>query len=396
MYNKSVLILSPFFSPNIGGVESYLDDLVQGLTKRQWRTIVITYSPLTSSFKAPLYEKKLGLQIFRLPWIKFNLFYRLTKYPALQFLYLFLGIFIFSVFYTTILSRRIQVIHGHGLSAGLAAGIIGKLFSKKSIISLYTIYKFKKKSLSAKFAKKILDKANIITLLSKKCGQCLISLGISAKKIKICHCWIDTIKIFKPRNKIKIRNKLNLQQGCFMVLFIGRLTEEKGVHEVIKIIKQTSEKIQFFIIGDGPLRMEVEKLAATHKNVHYLGSVPNKKIPFWLSAADLLLWGSVDQDYVGRVTMHALSCGVPPILPDRTKYFGEERKVGLNIKSGHGKIWFIMRPHIKNISHELEKLSQNPKNLDQMRINCRKFALENYSEEKNIKTIINAYQSCLV
>jgi len=29
-----VLILSPFFSPNIGGVESHLDDLVSALDKR--------------------------------------------------------------------------------------------------------------------------------------------------------------------------------------------------------------------------------------------------------------------------------------------------------------------------------------------------------------------------
>ena len=40
-----VLILSPFFSPNIGGVESHLDDLVSALDKREYKVFVQTYSP---------------------------------------------------------------------------------------------------------------------------------------------------------------------------------------------------------------------------------------------------------------------------------------------------------------------------------------------------------------
>ena len=44
-----VLILSPFFSPNIGGVESHLDDLVSALDKRKYKVFVQTYSPITTS-----------------------------------------------------------------------------------------------------------------------------------------------------------------------------------------------------------------------------------------------------------------------------------------------------------------------------------------------------------
>jgi len=394
--NKSILIISPFFSPNIGGVETYLDDLVTGLRKKQWKIVVITYSPLTSCLKTCFYEKSKNLEIFRLPWIRFNLFYRLEKYSVFRFLYLFLGIFVFSFFYNFIFWKRFQIIHGHGLAAGLVSAIIGKCFSKKTVVSLHTIYKFHAESLSGKIAKIIFDKVDTVAVLSKKCKDHLISLGVKDEKIKVCHYWVDVSEIFQHGNKKSMRKKLKIDQNCFMILFVGRLTEEKGVRIVLKIIEQTNSQIQFFIVGDGPLRTEVESVAQKHKNVHFLGNMPSGNLPFWYSVADLLLWGSVDQDYVGRVTMHALSCGLPVILPSRTKYFGEEREVDSTIKNLHKKIWFVLSPNIKNVSHKLEKLSRKPKKLEKMSFRCRGFALKNYSEEKNIKAIIHIYQNFFV
>ena len=45
---KGVLILTPFFSPNIGGVETHLDNLVSNLDDKGYRIFVQTYSPLTT------------------------------------------------------------------------------------------------------------------------------------------------------------------------------------------------------------------------------------------------------------------------------------------------------------------------------------------------------------
>ena len=50
--NQSVLIITPFFSPNIGGVETHLDDLVDALDKNGYKVYVQTYSPLTTDTEA--------------------------------------------------------------------------------------------------------------------------------------------------------------------------------------------------------------------------------------------------------------------------------------------------------------------------------------------------------
>ena len=50
--DRKILMLSPFFSPNTGGVETFLDDLIRYLNKNSKFVEVITYQPLTTNIKA--------------------------------------------------------------------------------------------------------------------------------------------------------------------------------------------------------------------------------------------------------------------------------------------------------------------------------------------------------
>lgn len=47
---RGILIIVPTFSPNTGGVESHMDDLVKILNKSGYRVFVQTYSPITTPF----------------------------------------------------------------------------------------------------------------------------------------------------------------------------------------------------------------------------------------------------------------------------------------------------------------------------------------------------------
>ena len=73
-----VLILSPFFTPNIGGVESHLDDLVSALDKREYKVFVQTYSPITTRDVVwePREKKGDSIEITRYGWVGKNLFHK--------------------------------------------------------------------------------------------------------------------------------------------------------------------------------------------------------------------------------------------------------------------------------------------------------------------------------
>ena len=68
MSSKGILILTPFFSPNTGGVETHLDDLVEYLVKRSYQVYVLTYQPLMNNIQAQSVEKKPNLEIRRIKW----------------------------------------------------------------------------------------------------------------------------------------------------------------------------------------------------------------------------------------------------------------------------------------------------------------------------------------
>ena len=88
--NKNCLLLTSPFRPNIGGVETHLDDLISEGTKKGVNFTVLTYQPLVTEARGKFKEKGKGFTIYRIPWIRMNLFLMLEKFPAFEFAYLFL------------------------------------------------------------------------------------------------------------------------------------------------------------------------------------------------------------------------------------------------------------------------------------------------------------------
>ena len=82
-----VLQLTVHYYPNVGGVETHLNDLVKGLVDSGNEVFVLTYNPLTTNISAKPFEKKRQLTVLRLPWFT-GFFYKLVKNPFLEFLYL--------------------------------------------------------------------------------------------------------------------------------------------------------------------------------------------------------------------------------------------------------------------------------------------------------------------
>src|SRR5437016_5738733 len=119
MTGRGIVILSPFFSPNIGGVETHLNDLCNYLSRNGYRTYVFTYQPLTTDKTAASFEKSGNLETRRMKWFGYSLFDRLESNFFIEFLYLTPALFIFSLPYVFGIRKRIGVIHSHGLNAAL-------------------------------------------------------------------------------------------------------------------------------------------------------------------------------------------------------------------------------------------------------------------------------------
>lgn len=369
----NILQISPHYSPNIGGVETHLNDLVSVLTKKRNNTFVLTYNPLETKSDWLIFEKRRRLEILRLPWPK-GLFYKLVPYPVLEFIYLSLGLFIISPL--VILIRQPKVIHGHGLVAGFVGVFWGKVFKRRVVVSTHNIYQFPQKGLYQFIAKIILSNADVIMSLSRQGVEELKFLGVPESKLKRFTYWVDLNK-FKPLKRA--RTTLGLGNR-FIVLFVGRLIKEKGVEELIKSIKLLNKKITLIIIGTGPTENKVTEASLKHRNILFMGKISQDELPLYYAAADLLVVPSTSEEGFGRVVIESLACGTPVI---------GSRRGGIT-EALDNSVGILIDISPKTIADSINKLFKNPIKLKNLKNNSRRFALRNYSE-KNSAEIINSY-----
>lgn len=374
---KGILIISPFFSPNVGGVETHLDDLVNYLGSIGYNVYVSTYKPLTTKAKTKFIEKRENIKIYRFPWVGYDIFNKLEKYPLLEFLYLFPGIFFNSLFILMFKNRLIDVIHSHGIVSSFVARIFKILYKKRIVSSLHAIYNFKKYSLFTLSVEFILSGFDKVITLSKQSRNQLVDIGISEDKVEIYRYWVNQKK-FTPIDKGVCKTKLNLKDK-FVVLFVGRFIEIKGMDILLDIAK-IFPKISFVFIGDGPLADKIKVESKTKNNVIFIGKVENKNLPVYYNASDLLCVPSKYEEGFGRVILEAVSCGLPVVGTNR----------GGVPEAVNNEVSVLVEPTKENIKNAIEDLYYNRDKLEILRNNCRNYALKHFSIS-NAKIIEESY-----
>lgn len=377
--NKYILILTSPFRPNIGGVETHLDDLIKAGLKWGFSFKVIAYQPLVTKARGKFIEKGKNYEIYRVPWPRFNLFLIFEKYPLLEFIYLFPGLFFAGFVYLLFNRNIVKVIHSQGLAAGSAGMILGKIFGLDNIISTHSIYHFPEKSHYSGFVKYIFINSKKVLTLSRQSKREVVGIGVPEEKVDIFTYWVDQ-EIFTPLDKKNSREILDLSDDNFIVLFVGRLVEVKGVSELLETAKLLDPKIKIVIVGDGPMADSIKSQELGIKNLIFKGKVNNVDLPLYYNAADVLVVPSVHEEGFGRVILEALSCGLPVIGSNR----------GAIPEAIDNSVGILIDVTPDNLKKAIEKIHRDSKLLRELKRNARRFALKRYGA-KNAQEIIKYY-----
>lgn len=373
---KNILLLTTPFRPNVGGVETHLDDLIATGTKEGYKFFILTYQPLVTKARGQMKEVGNGFVVYRMPWIRMNLFLTFAKYPFFEFLYLFPGLFFLGLIFLLFTRPRIDIIHVQGLVAGAIGVFLGKIFQKSVLISTHSIYNFPKKGLYPFFVRFLFKNCKHIFTVSNQSKQEVLSLGIAEEKVSIFTYWINQ-NIFKPMDKKRAKKLLKLKNGL-ICLFVGRLVPGKGVEELLQASKKI-KNVNFLIVGDGPLRNEILKMS-TQPNIKFVGKIDNERLPTYYNAADVLIVPSTHEEGFGRVILEALSCGLPVIA---------SRRGGIR-EALSEKVGIFIEVNADNINKVLTEIAHNPKVLFEKALKARAYAKEHFGE-KNAKEIFKYY-----
>lgn len=375
MKNKNILIICPFFRPNIGGVESHLDLLTQYLVKHNYKTTVLTYKPITT--KTNNYqkiEKSKNLTIHRF-WLFGNkIFDKTTPFPMLQFIYIVPVLLINTFIYLNKNHKKIDTIHAHGFAAGFIISFCSLFIKiKRKVISTHYLYpNLNIKNLSTKILKWTFNKYDKIFLVGDKSGQQLQKIGINKNKMVNYKHWLDP-KIYKPKLYIKKNNHLT-------ILFVGRILKMKGVYILLEVAKKLPTNIIFNLVGNGPDYKLLKDKSKNVKNFNLLDKMKPQEIIKYYQESDLTVLPSLTPEAQPMVIMESLMCGTPVITTNKgsiTQMY--DKSVGIAIN-----------PSINNLYKTILRLYNFPDKIKAMKFNSRDFALKNFSK-KNAFNIIKYY-----
>lgn len=192
-------------------------------------------------------------------------------------------------------------------------------------------------------------------------------------------------------NKKLVAERYQLSDQKINVLYIGRLSAEKSVMLLIDAVKALPIalrfKIQVLIVGDGPIRSELESETEKHHlPVHLLGFLEGEVLAQIYQSSDLFFFPSSTETF-GNVILEALSSGLPVIGANA----GGVKEL---VISAHNGI-LCPRDHIDSFVEALIFLLSNPSVRKYYGQNARNAAMKfNWNHifddlVLNLETIIN-------
>jgi len=129
---------------------------------------------------------------------------------------------------------------------------------------------------------------------------------------------------FAPRDQHEARRRVGLGEVSRLIVFAGRLVPIKAIDVLLRAWElllesgRVTSADRLAIIGDGPLRAELEHLAGLGRlrgTVHFAGELPQKDVAQWFSAATAFCLPSRNEG-TPNVVVEALASGRPVVASD--------------------------------------------------------------------------------
>lgn len=202
------------------------------------------------------------------------------------------------------------------------AAVANKLSVRRPLIFRNNQNLFKRYPFPFNLAERyVLDRAACANVVNEEAGAVLREKGYKGR-IAYMPYGVDP-DFYRPMDARALRQTLGLKGMVFG--YLGRLVDEKGVLKLIEAFSRfhPEEEVSLLLVGDGPLRAEVEarlQAPGLQGRATLLPVVPHREVPMYLSAMDVLVLPSETRpgwkEQFGRVLIEAPACGVPVIGSD--------------------------------------------------------------------------------
>jgi glycosyltransferase involved in cell wall biosynthesis len=221
--------------------------------------------------------------------------------------------------YDLIKRENIHILRTHQYHANLYGRLAGILAGVPVIIpSFHNLYRSPDKpKFQRRFFNFILGFfTDVLVTVSEAVASDIIRYDkIRREKVEIIYNGISIYDYDTRLSREEARKIFNLPVNAVIVGTVGRLTEQKGHRYLIEALSNMKNGY-VVITGDGPLRKELEVLAACLKGkCIFTGTLNSTKIPAFLRALDIFCFPSIWEGLPSAL-IEAMAAGLPVIASD--------------------------------------------------------------------------------
>lgn len=369
------------YYPELNGVANSVFLLKKELEKKGHNVYVIT----TKTPGAPADEKG----VFRVPSTACSFV------PERR-----IGLFYHPKIAMQIHKMKLDIIH---TNTEFAIGMFGRIMARELFVPVvhtyHTIYEdythyIKKyiskegraKKLVKQFSKFSVRGAEELIVPTEKVAALMRRYGVKPD-INVIPTGIDLSRFEAQDSQMqraKLKTALGIPKENKVVLYLGRVSEEKNIDEIMSYMDHYMEQhrnVTFLVIGDGPYRGTLEKKAKEmkhRKQMLFAGAKPWDEITHYYQLADVFVSASTSETQ-GLTYIEALASGIPVVARRDPCLDG----VLIQGKNGYG---FEDR---KTFEAGIDNILYNKENID-----YKKNALESveqFSTEKFAARVENIY-----
>lgn len=236
-------------------------------------------------------------------------------------------------------SWNLDVIHSQTeFAIGTFARIFGKQYGIPVVHTYHTMYEDYVHYITKGYFTK--PGIKLVEYLTKfYCDKTVTELIVPTKKaydlfkekykvdrnIHIIPTGIEISRFYKENSKIQdiinLKRKLNINDTDFVILFVGRLAEEKNVEFLLESHEEIIKKhnnAKLLIVGDGPDINKYKELSIKYKidnNTIFTGKVPWDDMPKYYQIADVFATASRSETQ-GLTVVEAMAAEIPVVCID--------------------------------------------------------------------------------
>uniref|UniRef100_A0A8C0J2Y4 phosphatidylinositol N-acetylglucosaminyltransferase n=1 Tax=Chelonoidis abingdonii TaxID=106734 RepID=A0A8C0J2Y4_CHEAB len=294
----SICMVSDFFYPNMGGVESHIYQLSQCLIERGHKVIIVTHA--YGNRKGIRYLAS-GLKVYYLPLkVMYNQSTATTLFHSLPLLrYIFVR-------------ERVTIVHSHSSFSSMAHDALfhAKTMGLQTVFTDHSLFGFA--DVSSVLTNKLLtvslcDTNHIICVSYTSKENTVLRAALNPEIVSVIPNAVDPTD-FTP-------DPSRRDDSMITVVVVSRLVYRKGVDLLSGIIPELCQKypdLHFLVGGEGPKRIvleEVRERYQLHDRVRLLGALEHQDVRNVLVQGHIFLNTSLTEAFCMAI-VEAASCGL--------------------------------------------------------------------------------------